>query len=88
MAASPLLDDLRAALGPDAVLTDPDLLRGHERDEADLCASATPLVVTRPRSTEEVVAVVRAAGRHGVPVVPQVRAPGWRARRTPSTARW
>ncbi|MEV4710578.1 FAD-linked oxidase C-terminal domain-containing protein [Micromonospora sp. NPDC049374] len=71
MATSPLLDDLRAALGPDAVLTDPDLLRGHERDEADLCASATPLVVTRPRSTEEVVAVVRTAGRHGVPVVPQ-----------------
>ncbi|WBB55327.1 FAD-linked oxidase C-terminal domain-containing protein [Verrucosispora sp. WMMD573] len=71
MATSPLLDDLRAALGLDAVITDPDLLRGHERDEADLCASATPLVVTRPRSTEEVVAVVRAAGRHGVPVVPQ-----------------
>jgi glycolate oxidase len=71
MATSPLLDDLRAALGQDAVLTDPDLLRGHERDEADLCASATPLVVTRPRSTAEVVAVVRAAGQHGVPVVPQ-----------------
>ncbi|RIV37241.1 FAD-binding oxidoreductase [Micromonospora radicis] len=71
MAASPLLDDLRAALGPDAVLTDPDLLRGHERDEADLCVSGTPLVVTRPRSTEEVAAVVRAAGRYGVPVVPQ-----------------
>ncbi|MFB9850873.1 FAD-binding oxidoreductase [Micromonospora andamanensis] len=71
MATSPFLDDLRAALGPEAVLTDPDLLRGHERDEADLCASAIPLVVTRPRSTEEVVAVVRAAGRYGVPVVPQ-----------------
>ncbi len=71
MAASLLLDDLRAALGPDAVLTDPDLLRGYERDEADLCASGTPLVVTRPRSTEEVAAVVRAAGRYGVPVVPQ-----------------
>ncbi|GIJ21732.1 FAD-binding oxidoreductase [Micromonospora lutea] len=71
MATAPLLDDLRAALGSDAVLTDPDLLRGYERDEADLCASATPLVVTRPRSTEEVVAVVRAAGRHGAPVVPQ-----------------
>ncbi len=71
MAASLLLDDLRAALGPDAVLTDPDLLRGYERDEADLCASGTPVVVTRPRSTEEVAAVVRAAGRYGVPVVPQ-----------------
>ncbi|WP_319459958.1 FAD-binding oxidoreductase [Micromonospora sp. RTP1Z1] len=71
MAGSPLLDDLRAALGDAAVLTDPDLLRMHERDEADLCAAGTPLVVTRPRDTEEVVAVVRAAARHGVPVVPQ-----------------
>ncbi|WP_320069193.1 FAD-binding oxidoreductase [Micromonospora sp. RTGN7] len=71
MAASPLLADLRAALGDSAVLTDPDLLRMHERDEADLCASGTPLVVVRPRSTQEVAAAVRAAGRHGVPVVPQ-----------------
>ncbi len=66
-----LLDDLRDALGPDAVLTDPDLLRAYERDEADLCAAGTPLAVTRPRSTDEVAAVVRAAGRYGVPVVPQ-----------------
>ncbi|WP_229401031.1 FAD-binding oxidoreductase [Micromonospora okii] len=71
MATSPLLADLRAALGDDAVLTDPDLLRMHERDEADLCASATPLVVVRPRTTEEVSAVVRAAARHGAPLVPQ-----------------
>ncbi|WP_433127524.1 FAD-binding oxidoreductase [Micromonospora sp. CA-240977] len=71
MAPTTLLDDLRAALGADAVLTDPDLLRVHQRDEADLCAAGTPLVVTRPRSTEQVVAVVRAAARHGVPVVPQ-----------------
>ena len=71
MAPTTLLDDLRAALGDDAVLTDPDLLRMHQRDEADLCAAGTPLVVTRPRDTEQVVAVVRAAARHGVPVVPQ-----------------
>ncbi|GAB3951886.1 hypothetical protein GCM10027614_54670 [Micromonospora vulcania] len=71
MAATPLLDDLRAALGENAVLTDPDLLRTHQRDEADLCAAGTLLVVTRPRDTEQVVAVVRAAARHGVPVVPQ-----------------
>ncbi|MGW5671935.1 FAD-binding oxidoreductase [Micromonospora sp. NPDC003776] len=71
MVANPLVDELRATLGDAAVLTDPDLLRGHERDEADLCDAGTPLVVVRPRSTEEVVAVVRAAGRHGVPVVPQ-----------------
>ncbi|WP_405115936.1 FAD-binding protein [Micromonospora sp. NBC_01405] len=71
MIASPLLADLRAVLGDDAVLTDPDLLRMHERDEADLCASGTPLVVVRPRGTDEVVGVVRAAARYGVPVVPQ-----------------
>ncbi|ABP52758.1 FAD-binding oxidoreductase [Salinispora tropica] len=67
----PLLDELRAALGDDAVLTDPDLLRAHQRDEADLCAAGTPLVVTRPRDTAQVAAVVRAAARHGAPVVPQ-----------------
>ncbi|SCL40292.1 glycolate oxidase [Micromonospora pallida] len=71
MPATPLLDELRAALGEHAVLTDPDLLRMHERDEADLCAAGTPLVVVRPRDTAGVVAVVRAAARHGVPVVPQ-----------------
>ncbi len=71
MVPTALLDDLRAALGADAVLTDPDLLRMHQRDEADLCAAGIPLVVTRPRNTEQVVAVVQAAARHGVPVVPQ-----------------
>ncbi|SBT48558.1 FAD-binding oxidoreductase [Micromonospora auratinigra] len=71
MAANPLVDELRAALGAAAVLTDPDLLRTHQRDEADLCDAGTPLAVVRPRSTADVVAVVRAAGRHGVPVVPQ-----------------
>lgn len=67
----PLLDELRAALGTDAVLTDPDLLRAHQRDEADLCAAGAPLVITRPRDTAQVAAVVGAAARHGVPVVPQ-----------------
>lgn len=67
----PLLDELCAALGADAVLTDPDLLRTHQRDEADLCSAGTPLVVTRPQDTAQVSAVVRAAARHGAPVVPQ-----------------
>ncbi|OZV79805.1 FAD-binding oxidoreductase [Micromonospora echinospora] len=71
MSATPLLDELRAALGEAAVLTDPDLLRMHQRDEADLCDAGMPLVVVRPRDTAGVVAVVRAAARHGVPVVPQ-----------------
>ena len=66
-----LVTELRAALPEGAVLTDPDLLRGHQRDEADLVPFGTPAVVVRPRTTAEVVAVVQAAARAGVPVVPQ-----------------
>jgi len=66
-----LLDELRAALPEHAVLTDPDLLRGYQRDEADLCAAGMPAVVVRPRSTADVVTVVRMAAAYGVPVVPQ-----------------
>ncbi|HEX6967383.1 MAG TPA: FAD-linked oxidase C-terminal domain-containing protein [Micromonosporaceae bacterium] len=66
-----LLDELRDAIGPADVLTDPDLLRGYQRDEADLCPYGLPAVVVRPRTTEQVAAVVRAAGRHGTPVVAQ-----------------
>ncbi|HTF12531.1 MAG TPA: FAD-linked oxidase C-terminal domain-containing protein [Asanoa sp.] len=66
-----LVTELRAALPDGAVLTDPDLLRGHQRDEADLVPFGTPAVVVRPRTTAEVVAVIKAAARAGVPVVPQ-----------------
>lgn len=70
------------------MLTDPDLLRMHRKDEADLCEAGTPLVVVRPRRTADVVEAVTIAGRYGVPVVPQGRVLGWRARRTRLTARW
>ncbi|HYN97182.1 MAG TPA: FAD-linked oxidase C-terminal domain-containing protein [Pilimelia sp.] len=66
-----LAEDLRAALSDGAVVTDPDLLRAYERDEADLCAYGSPAVVVRPRGTAEVAAAVRIAAAHGVPVVPQ-----------------
>ncbi|BCB80230.1 FAD-linked oxidase C-terminal domain-containing protein [Phytohabitans flavus] len=66
-----LLDALRAALPAEAVLTDPDLLSGHSRDEADLCAAGLPAVVVRPRTTEQVAAVVKIAAEHRVPLVPQ-----------------
>jgi glycolate dehydrogenase FAD-linked subunit len=66
-----LIEALRAALPDGAVLTDPDLLRGHQRDEADLVEAGMPAVVVRPRTTEQVVAVVRAAAAAGAPVVPQ-----------------
>ncbi|HWH00088.1 MAG TPA: FAD-linked oxidase C-terminal domain-containing protein [Pilimelia sp.] len=66
-----LVAALRAALPADAVLTDPDLLHGYQRDEADLCAYGLPVAVVRPRSTAEVAAAVRTAAAHGTPVVPQ-----------------
>jgi glycolate oxidase len=65
------VDDLRQALPEGAVLTDPDLLRGYQRDEADMCDHGTALAVVRPRRTAEVSTVLRIASAHGVPVVPQ-----------------
>ncbi len=64
-----LIAELRAAV-PD-VVTDPDLLRSYRRDEADLAEHGEPLVVVRPRTTGQVSSVLRAASRHGVPVVAQ-----------------
>jgi glycolate oxidase len=67
-----LIQELCAALPHEGgVLTDPDLLRSYEHDEADLCAYGTPQVVVRPRTTGQVSAVLRAASRHRVPVIPQ-----------------
>ena len=66
-----VVDDLLAVLPVDRVVTDPDLLAGHRRDEADLCAAGTPLALVRPQTTDEVAAAVRVAAAHGVPVVPQ-----------------
>jgi len=53
------------------VLTDPDLVSSYEHDEADLVPFGTPAVVVRPRTTGQVSAVLRAATRHKVPVIPQ-----------------
>ena len=69
--ASELIDELVATLPPGAVLTDEDLRRGHQRDEADLCPSGLPVAVVRPTTTDQVAEVIRAAARHRVPVVPQ-----------------
>lgn len=69
--AADLIAELAAALPAGAVLTDPDLRRAHQHDEAGMCPSGLPAVVVRPRDTAQVVAVVRIAAAHRVPVVPQ-----------------
>jgi glycolate oxidase len=70
IAPAGLLDDLRGA-GP--VETDPDVLEAYRRDHAapGLLEVGMPAALVRPRTTTEVQAAVRAAARHGVPVVPR-----------------
>jgi glycolate oxidase subunit GlcD len=63
--------ELRSALGADGVLTDPEVTAGYARDQAMLAEAGTPAAVVLPRSTDEVVAVMRVASRYGVPVVPR-----------------
>lgn len=66
-----LIAELTAALPAGTVLTDPDLRRSHQDDQAGLCPSGLPAVVVRPQETAQVAAAVRIAARHRVPVVPQ-----------------
>jgi glycolate oxidase len=67
-----LVAELTAALPHEGgVLTDPDLLRSYQHDEADLVPFGTPAVVVRPRTTGQVSEVLRAATRHRTPVIPQ-----------------
>lgn len=67
--------DLRAALGPERVLGEEDALASYRRS-ASGHTRHVPLAV-RPASAEQVQAVVRAAGRHGVPVYPVSRGRNW-----------
>ncbi|GAA2902160.1 FAD-linked oxidase C-terminal domain-containing protein [Pseudonocardia halophobica] len=66
-----VLAELAAALPADRVLTDADTARPYVHDEAEWAEYGAPLAVVRPRSTAEVAAIVRAAARHRVPVVPR-----------------
>ena len=63
-----LIRQLRAALGPDAVLSAPESCVAFECD-ALATHRLTPELVVLPGSVEQVLAVLRIAARHGVPVV-------------------
>src|SRR4051795_5949665 len=63
--------ELAAALGEQNVLTDPDVTASYARDQAMLAEAGTPAAVVFARSTDDVVAVMQVASRHGVPVVPR-----------------
>jgi glycolate oxidase len=71
-----VIDELRAALSPDRVLTeDFDLVAyGYDASFASALEPSMPDVVARPETTEEVAAVVKIAARHRVPIVPRAAA--------------
>ena len=65
-----LIAELRSAVGPDQVLTDPDQRESYEADWTGEWRGAAAAVV-RPASTAAVAAVLAACDRAGVAVVPQ-----------------
>jgi glycolate oxidase len=73
--------DLQAALGDDAVLSDPLALKLYARD-ASMVEGSAGLVVF-PRSTQDIVTCVRVAATHGLPVVPRGSGTGLAGGATP-----
>ena len=65
-----LLDDLRAAVGPQHVLVDSDVRASYERDWTGRFTGEA-LAVVRPADTAQVAAVVAACAAAGAPVVVQ-----------------
>ncbi|MEO8505151.1 MAG: FAD-linked oxidase C-terminal domain-containing protein [Acidobacteriota bacterium] len=65
-----LARELRRALGPDAVLSDPAAVERYGRDETEALFFRPELVVL-PASLDQVSAVLCLASAHGVPVTPR-----------------
>ena len=66
----PVLEALSDALAGDVVV-DPDLLEARRHDMAAFCDAGTPLALVRPRSVDDVAAVMRVASAHRTPVATQ-----------------
>lgn len=64
-----LIEDLLARIPHDRVVLDPDVVAGYEHDEAEWAPYSSPEAVVRPRTAEEVQAVVQVCLRRRVPVV-------------------
>lgn len=69
MSESALLADLAGVLPADRLTTDPDVLESYAHDDAEWAEWALPICLVRPRTPEEVRAVVRACLRHDTAVV-------------------
>jgi glycolate oxidase len=66
--------------GVTEVMTHPEVLASYSHDETGpgMAAVGSPAALVRPRQTAEVQAAVRAASRHGVPIVPRGAGSGLR----------
>lgn len=73
----PIIQELTSILGAEAVSADPRSVDAVARDQLrrrrafgnGLLEQARPIATVNPRSTEDVVAIVGAAGRHKIPLV-------------------
>src|SRR6195952_271364 len=68
---SPVLDALRAVVGPSGLIVDPDVTISYSRDMMPLAPSGRPLAVVLPSTTAQVSEVVRICADAGVPIVPR-----------------
>ncbi|WP_405390517.1 FAD-binding protein [Streptomyces sp. NBC_01102] len=66
-----LLEQLRAGLPAEALITDGEVTASYAHDMASFCDAGAPAVVVLPRTVEEVQHVMRTATALRVPVVPQ-----------------
>lgn len=66
-----LIEQLKASLPEDRLVLDPDVITKYLHDEAEWAEYGKPLVVVRPRSSEEVQTVIRLCVAYRVPVVPR-----------------
>lgn len=63
------LRELKAALPTDRVVTDPDVVAAHSRDQAAFVTAGTAACLVRARTRDDVVTTLRIADAHRVPVV-------------------
>src|SRR2546421_10405097 len=68
--AQPLVDQLRAIVGEDGVVSKPEELLVYECDAYTL-EKNLPNFVVLPKSTEEVVAIVKLCAKHNIPIIPR-----------------
>ena len=71
MPPTSLADALAQSLPDGPVVVDPDVLVAYSGDRAAFPAVGAPLALVRARSVDDVVATLRFASAHGVPVVPR-----------------